>query len=552
MPPHRKRSRTGSHQDSLAGALPGDQASDAIIISDGEDEELGKEELKLEILQLEQRLEDQTKRTKQYEIEAVRYQELLLKCRRSAQSARDKQAAKSQQQARALHDGLGEVQDMAGAIETTQSKAKEQIDELRKSLEAERQAHAAAQHARKQAIDTIKDLEASIQKLQTELSSERETRMKLESLQASLAREQAPQTSAVPPAQSGASPSSRADLPVARPYTRPARDPRLAKRQAPGPEPGSCIFSEAYVSLKGMPGKHMDPRYHGWLPYDDAFEIKDSLTVLCDGVGEGGYRSGIFARKLVESMARPVNMDGDLFEKLEYCIQRMRMPQPSSYHDILELASSTVVALQLKPGRDSDEIMIDALELGDSQWALLTLDASRRRARCEYLSPPRFHSPHDNGKRPPYQAGMDQGHMRQYRDRKNEILQRMYARSGDIIVAGSDGFWENLGSDDHARRSALETMSEEVLGDFGHGGFVEGLGGRLRERTENRMDRSMGKKDDLTLIVSRMTVSRGQQQRGVEVRMEGLSEGDCDINLDEVTRGIAKYCSVRQRVHDRD
>ena len=176
----------------------------------------------------------------------------------------------------------------------------------------------------------------------------------------------------------------------------------------------------------------------------------------------------------------------------------------------------------------------------------------RYRARCEYLSPPRFHSPHDNGKRPPYQAGMNQGHMRQYRDRKNEILQRMYARSGDIIVAGSDGFWENLGSDDHARRSALETMSEEVLGDFGHGGFVEGLGGRLRERTENRMDRSMGKKDDLTLIVSRMTVSRGQQQRGVEVRMEGLSEGDCDINLDEVTRGIAKYCSVRQRVHDRD
>ncbi|EKX42924.1 hypothetical protein GUITHDRAFT_110973 [Guillardia theta CCMP2712] len=202
MLPSRKRSRTGSHQDSLAGALPGDQASDAIIISDGEDEELGKEELKLEILQLEQRLEDQTKRTKQYEIESVRYHELLLKCRRTAQSALHKQAAQSQLHAQALQDGLGEVQDMAGAIETTQSKAKEQIDELRKSLEA-----------------------------------------------------------------------------------------------------GSCIFSEAYVGLKGKPGKHMDPRYHGWLPYDDAFEIKDSLTVLCDGVGEGGYRSGIFARKLVESMA---------------------------------------------------------------------------------------------------------------------------------------------------------------------------------------------------------------------------------------------------------
>ncbi|EKX31039.1 hypothetical protein GUITHDRAFT_122759 [Guillardia theta CCMP2712] len=139
---------------------------------------------------------------------------------------------------------------------------------------------------------------------------------------------------------------------------------------------------------------------------------------------------------------------------------------------------------------------------------------------------------------------MDQGHMRQYRDRKNEILQQRCARSGDIIVAGSDGFWENLGSDDRARRSALETMSEEVLGDFGDGALVERLGGRLRERTENRMDRSMiGKKDDLTVIVSRMC--RGQQQRGVEVRMEGLCEGGCDINLvNEVTRGIVKYRTV--------
>ena len=166
------------------------------------------------------------------------------------------------------------------------------------------------------------------------------------------------------------------------------------------------------------------------------------------------------------------------------------------------------------------------------------------RVRCDYLSPPRFHSPRVNGERPPYQAGMDQGHMRQYRDRKNEILQQRCARSGDIIVAGSDGFWENLGSDDRARRSALETMSEEVLGDFGDGALVERLGGRLRERTENRMDRSMiGKKDDLTVIVSRMC--RGQQQRGVEVRMEGLCEGGCDINLvNEVTRGIVKYRTV--------
>ena len=176
------------------------------------------------------------------------------------------------------------------------------------------------------------------------------------------------------------------------------------------------------------------------------------------------------------------------------------------------------------------------------------MTASRRsltclyRLRCDYLSPPRFHSPRDNGDRPPYQAEMDQGHMRQYRDRKKEILQQRYARSGDIIVAGSDGFWENLGSDDRARRSALETMSEEVLGDFGDGGrLVERLGGRLREMTENSMDRSIGKKDDLTLIVSR--VSRGQQQRGVQVRMEGLCEdGDCDMSLvDEITRGMIKY-----------
>ena len=140
---------------------------------------------------------------------------------------------------------------------------------------------------------------------------------------------------------------------------------------------------------------------------------------------------------------------------------------------------------------------------------------------------------------------MDQGHMQKYRDRKNEILQQRYARSGDIIVAGSDGFWENLGSDDRGRSRALEEISTEILRELKNGkfatvevafwqcGFVQQLGGRLQQRTWKNMDSSSGKKDDLTLVVSRM--SRVQPMRGVEVRMEGL------VNLDRVKQGHSLF-----------
>ena len=249
----------------------------------------------------------------------------------------------------------------------------QEIEELRKRLASEKQLHAAAQQARKSAEMNFSTLEADMQnakhqlqaKIQAKQQELDQLRQELNSLKESLAdvRNDAKRCSPQPVITSHTS------------------DPRLITHQAAARDPASCIFNELYASFKGKPGKHSDSHYRNQLPYDDAFEIKDSLLALCDGVGEGGFWSGTLARELAREMARTIDMDGGLFEKLEYCIDKIYRSQILSGQDVKKRPSSTMVALKIKPGIGNNEIKIDALELGDSQWALLTVIASER--RCE-------------------------------------------------------------------------------------------------------------------------------------------------------------------------
>ena len=117
------------------------------------------------------------------------------------------------------------------------------------------------------------------------------------------------------------------------------------------------------------------------------------------------------------------------------------------------------------------------------------------------------------------------------------------AEHSPIVVAGSDGLWDNFAaivnpSDGAATSQTLKAELEEIVNDFFNecGTIsIKALGDCLKMQTVNRMASVGGKADDLSLFVATLeTQAIGQVEAGVLV--PDLFDGN--ISTKDIQRGM--------------
>ena len=117
------------------------------------------------------------------------------------------------------------------------------------------------------------------------------------------------------------------------------------------------------------------------------------------------------------------------------------------------------------------------------------------------------------------------------------------AEHSPIVVAGSDGLWDNFAtiaspSDSAATSQTLKAKLEEIVNDFFKecGAInIKALGTCLKMQTVNRMASAGGKADDLSLFVATLeTQPTGHVEAGVLV--PDLFDGN--ISTRDIERGV--------------
>jgi serine/threonine protein phosphatase PrpC len=312
-------------------------------------------------------------------------------------------------------------------------------------------------------------------------------------------------------------------------------------------------FSERFTFLQGDPVKLEFRRRAGWTDkvVEDAYAQTDNMFAVFDGVGEGQYWSGRFARYMANLCVgqstryltnvgdRPGDQNRSLIiledafreadKDREQADRHFRQHKPQHYTGIRRDVHGnpyhenprSPTALWPKGGSCTATVLslvqnrLHACEVGDSQWALLRLSGSSY--KCEYMSKCGY-MPRARTKNTPKQLshGSD---VRQLADTRELVVEE-----GDIVIAASDGLWDNLIRYDQSSEVPLGELKNAIV-DIANDAFqestrsdelpfIELLGKKISEKQSvaKRHDLApgsrnhyLGKPDDVTVLVARVT-----------------------------------------------
>jgi len=314
-------------------------------------------------------------------------------------------------------------------------------------------------------------------------------------------------------------------------------------------------FSERFLFLQCDPIKFEHRRQRGWdgTVVEDAYAQTDNMIAVFDGTGESQYWSGKFARHMAgfcrEESSRSLTNVGpgeqnrsltiltEAFKKAEKKMSRFerveqdkfRLKKPLLYPGIdakkmlfPHHGSSTAVVLSLVQKR------LHASECGDSLWALLRPSGVAPFAfDCIYMAE-RRHLPK------PKNCSKNKASCHCEKCFKGDIPEQLYhdgrcgedrmdefvnartvnsdfeVKEGDVVVAASDGLWDNLAKGQAGLKSALVDLANDAVGKSSQPRqqpFIQLLGHNIvnADSVRKRHKKPSGKPDDLTVLVARIT-----------------------------------------------
>ncbi|KAJ1486812.1 hypothetical protein T484DRAFT_1942681 [Baffinella frigidus] len=185
-----------------------------------------------------------------------------------------------------------------------------------------------------------------------------------------------------------------------------------------------------------------DDRYNTSLPCDDAESQSDNFVSIFDGVGQCGVWSGKFARYLAQFSKKEADIDllpasllpgqnrsdNILQEAHQHAWARLNTNNP-----LTSSGASTAVVLSLV-SRPEDRHSLHQYVYGDSRWALLRNEG--RGYKCLYISP--------DMKAPGTNAPLQLQAITTRRKHLPPIVMEREVMEDDVIIAGSDGLFDNL------------------------------------------------------------------------------------------------------------
>ena len=270
--------------------------------------------------------------------------------------------------------------------------------------------------------------------------------------------------------------------------------PRLGPPHVPALVSRVTHFASCYMFGRGSPKKlEQRGRDTSALPYDDAFGATSTCLVLCDGVGGGKEKSGLWARECVracleefgsnfsrDTLPRPgevsINAAQEIVDRGMKALQGRHLEMPQ------DKATTTLLTLKLKSQTDARGQLlasIDACEIGDSRWALFCWDERAKAYKCMHLAEAHMHL--DCQPPAPYQIRHPKQKYGQTADFyfQDKVFGKQVLHSvpvqissivdrNPIVVAGSDGLWDNLlgsggdlSSDEESRK--LKTVLTQTV-----------------------------------------------------------------------------------------
>ena len=254
------------------------------------------------------------------------------------------------------------------------------------------------------------------------------------------------------------------------------------------------------------------------------------------GVSAGGSSSGELARAVASTAhSRASNGAGMIAESFRSPLEEKIVT------DIFERspkASTTLTLLKLHNERGCS--FIESIEVGDSQWALLRRGEDSK-WECPYISEARMYKTQTSC---PLQLDVnnDIAFFLENKVSGHTICQCVPVKSGDIVVAASDGLWDNLNDGVGLLQGIRKAHKLEAF--FNHHypwwndnykskgrvqeTFVSFVGRRLRDEVTSRMEgpeissssnQRIKKLDDVTFFVSMINELH-----------QGSSHDDCETS----------------------
>ena len=167
----------------------------------------------------------------------------------------------------------------------------------------------------------------------------------------------------------------------------------------PPPPPLVPEFTETYMfQIASRAMSHSCCVRQGRSPVDDAMAKTATSIVVCDGVGEGGESSGVFARVLVNSVAghiRQLSPSAYASSDAQSLPQLLRegthgviSSELQRRHMIENKTSTTLSAVSLFPVKQG--FGVSCVEIGDSQICVVVKSRATGGWKCAALTPPRF------------------------------------------------------------------------------------------------------------------------------------------------------------------
>ena len=292
-----------------------------------------------------------------------------------------------------------------------------------------------------------------------------------------------------------------------------------------------AVFERPYMYQRACSSATHQPSFRGSEhPCDDAMSMLPNLIVCCDGVGEGGFDSGEFARLLTSALTSkmrvvlkayqeghrtaPLDFGETVFASAEQVLsssEYKRLEQRSHKKAASTLLAATVKSTELG-------VEIEYICVGDTQMAVMVENADTGVWECIDLTRPGFFTSEVVNYRHnvPLQLGAYRG-IRTIMDSHGGIHQKLVVpRKGDatpqvIVVAGSDGVWDNFHGfgpqlDENGKRLLLEQEFNEAKRS-GQERVMDTavVARRLRDVVLGNLDSCSRechrKKDDVSLVV---------------------------------------------------
>jgi FtsZ-binding cell division protein ZapB len=279
------------------------------------------------------------------------------------------------------------------------------------------------------------------------------------------------------------------------------------------------VFVNAYIFQRA---KCRSSRRVEDYPCDDAAVCVPNLIAFADGIGAGDAQSGNVARVIVDELAKVFTVNPFLhmpdratkFMLLEKnCAILDSVYRTENVQKVLKAnhKGSTTLTYMTIDHKDGCFI-IQGLQLGDSQCALLSMSSVDLRWTCEYIT---TNSYVNKVKQIPSQLGMkvNPKHVTQDVENAAEIISfRVPDCKKYLLVWGTDGLWDNLGVDNRSssRVQKLLSVCNAVTPTQHEWADIEGIIGKHLEHLATSVmasEDTLSKKDDITFGVSSISMS---------------------------------------------